>query len=85
MLLVLITDEELAIDSAGSTVGALCECQHGDSRVALSSGLCLLDTILLLLLQGQGESSLATLLGLSSFNTDSDGVGALGSVVSSVG
>ena len=38
----------------------------------------------MLLFQGHGESSLASLIGLRSLNTDSDGVGALGSVVSSV-
>lgn len=74
----------MALDSTGSTVGACSECHHGDSSVALSSSLCLLDTILLLLFQGHGESSLASLIGLSSLNTDSHGVGALGCVVSSV-
>ena len=68
----------------GSAVGASTDVHDSGGGVGLGAGLGLADSVLLCFLQSHGESSLGTLGGLLLSDVDSESVGGLLGVVSSI-
>ena len=82
-VLVLIAEEEAALDSLGG-LGGLTDVNGGGGGVALRAGLSLGNSVLCLVLQIQCESSSEIRFGAVLAHGDADGVGSLAGVVATI-
>ena len=84
LLPLVVADESLLLDDLGGVMNVTSKVLRGNGGVALGSGHSLGDTVLLLVLDGHGESSLEILCSLVLSHGDANGVAQLAGVLHAV-